>query len=165
MAKTTAYLGLGGNIGDVIQSINNALQLIDKNQKICLLKASNVYKTPPWGVTDQEWFYNACASVETSLTARELLEACLNTEQSLKRVRDVRWGPRTIDLDILLFGDEVISEDNLQIPHPRMLERAFVLKPLADIKPDMILKGKHISEWLEKLDCSQIIETGHQLTW
>jgi 2-amino-4-hydroxy-6-hydroxymethyldihydropteridine diphosphokinase len=164
MAKTTAYIGLGGNVGDVIHSIRSALQHIDGNDKIDLLETSSVYKTPPWGVTEQAWFFNACASIKTSLTAHELLEVCLSIEQTLKRVRDVRWGPRTIDLDVLLFGNEEINEDKLQIPHPRMLERAFVLKPLSDIAPNMELQGIHINKWLEKLDSSQILKTDDRLT-
>jgi len=160
----TAYLGLGGNVGDVIKSMNSTLHAFDKNQEILITKTSNVYKTPPWGITEQDWFLNACISVQTTLTAHQLLKLCLDTEKQLKRVRDVRWGPRTIDLDVLFYDNLEIDDNDLQLPHPRMHERAFVLMPLADIAPHLELHGKSIKKWLKTLDTSKIKKTDCKLT-
>ena len=162
--SVTAYIGLGGNVGDVFANMKTAIKSLNEHPKISVKSISNVYKTPPWGIEDQDWFLNACASVETSLSAQELLAACLEAEKMLKRVRNLRWGPRTIDLDVLVFGEEVIAEDNLQVPHPRIQERAFVLMPIADIAPDMLLHGKTISHWLETIDASEIQKTDKALT-
>ena len=164
MAKpVTAYIGLGGNVGDVFTNMQSALHTLNSNEQISVRSISNLYKTPPWGIEDQDWFLNACASIETELSAQELLNQCLETEKTLKRVRDVRWGPRTIDLDVLIFGQEVIEEDKLQIPHPRMHERAFVLKPMADIAPQLMLRDKNISQWLAEIDSSEIQSTDLKL--
>lgn len=160
----TAYIGLGGNLGDVFANMKSALRALDLSNQISVKSISNVYKTPPWGMEDQDWFLNACVSVETSLTPQELLKACLEAELELKRVRNVRWGPRTIDLDVLIFGEEHIVEENLQVPHPRIHERAFVLKPMADIAPDLPLQGKTIAEWLKNIDTSEIQKIDRTLT-
>lgn len=164
MAKSvTAYIGIGGNVGDVFASMKSALNLLNDHPQISVNKISKIYKTPPWGIEDQDWFLNACASVETTLTAQELLKICLEVELALKRVREIRWGPRTIDLDVLVFGKEKIKQDNLQVPHPRMHERAFVLMPMADIAPDLVLNGKTISQWLEAIDTTGIQTTEKEL--
>lgn len=154
--ETTAYIGLGGNVGDVAQHMREAIQILGKNDAIELVSVSSVYKTPPWGITDQDWFLNACVGVRTTLNPRQLLEACQSIEKELKRERDVRWGPRTIDLDILIYGGLEIKEEGLEIPHPRTSERAFVLKPLADIAPEILLDGKKILQWLNEVDQSEI---------
>lgn len=160
MAKSvTAYIGIGGNVGDVFENMKSALNLLNDHSSISVNRISRVYKTPPWGIEDQDWFLNACVSVETNLTAQELLQSCLEVEVALKRIREIRWGPRTIDLDILVFGEENIAHDNLQVPHPRMHERAFVLMPMADIAPDLFLNGKTISQWLEAIDTTGIQTT------
>jgi len=157
MAKSvTAYIGLGGNVGDVLASMKSAIQSLNADNQITVKSISDVYKTPPWGIEDQDWFLNVCIGLETTLTAQDLLKACLEAELALKRVRDIRWGPRTIDLDVLVFGEEQINEENLQVPHPRMHERAFVIKPMADIAPDLYLREKKISDWLADLDASEI---------
>lgn len=160
MAKSvTAYIGIGGNVGDVFENMKSALNLLNDHSSISVNRISRVYKTPPWGIEDQDWFLNACVSVETNLTAQELLQSCLEVEVALKRIREIRWGPRTIDLDVLVFGEENIAHDNLQVPHPRMHERAFVLMPMADIAPDLFLNGKTISQWLEAIDTTGIQTT------
>lgn len=160
MAKSvTAYIGIGGNVGDVFENMKSALNLLNDHSSISVNQISRVYKTPPWGIEDQDSFLNACVSVETTLTAQELLQSCLEVEVALKRIREIRWGPRTIDLDILVFGEENIAHDNLQVPHPRMHERAFVLMPMADIAPDLFLNGKTISQWLEAIDTTGIHTT------
>lgn len=160
MAKSvTAYIGIGGNVGDVFENMKSALNLLNDHSSISVNRISRIYKTPPWGIEDQDWFLNACVSVETNLTAQELLQSCLEVEVALKRIREIRWGPRTIDLDVLVFGEENIAHDNLQVPHPRMHERAFVLMPMADIAPDLFLNGKTISQWLEAIDTTGIQTT------
>lgn len=162
--KVTAYIGIGGNVGEVIANMNKAINALHSNKNITVSAISKIYKTPPWGIENQDWFYNACFAVETTLTASELLDECLGAEKALKRVRDVRWGPRTIDLDVLLFGSASIKTDRLEIPHPRMFERAFVLKPLADIARDRMLKGRLIGDRLGDVDCSGIELTDYKLT-
>ncbi len=151
-----AYIGLGGNIGDVHANMQTALEMIHADDNIEVLRISSVYKTPPWGIKNQNWFLNACACLKTTLTAHELLQVCLEVEKQLKRVRQVRWGPRTIDLDILVFGDERIEQEDLQIPHPRMHERAFVIQPMMDLAPELTLQGKTISKWLSQIDIEDI---------
>lgn len=147
-------IGLGGNIGAPLASMRSALQALDKHPLCRVVKVSSVWRTPPWGVTDQPDFLNACADIRTSLEPRAFLELCLAIEQELKRVRDVRWGPRSIDMDILFFGDREISEPGLIVPHPRLAERAFVLVPLAQIAPEKMHKGKPVSELALKSDQS-----------
>lgn len=140
----TAYLGLGGNVGDVAEAMRSALRLLDAHPQCRLVAVSRVFRTPPWGPVEQDWFLNACAAFETSLNAPDLLALALETERALGRVRETRWGPRTLDIDILLYGDTPVSMENLTIPHPRMAERAFVIVPLADIAPDIVLNGRTI---------------------
>ena len=130
-AEEQVLIGIGGNIGDPLASMRAALLSLDKHPQCHVAKVSSVWRTPPWGVTDQPDFLNACADIRTSLEPRAFLDLCLSIEQDLKRVRDVRWGPRSIDMDILFFGNREISEPGLIVPHPRLAERAFVLVPLA----------------------------------
>ena len=118
---------------------------------------SSFWRTPPWGKIDQPDFINACAKVSTRLEPRAFLELCLQTEQALKRVRNERWGPRSIDIDVLFFGDRSIAEEGLVIPHPRIAERAFVLVPLAEIAPDQTLNGETISERAQEISREGII--------
>ncbi|MGE9290943.1 MAG: 2-amino-4-hydroxy-6-hydroxymethyldihydropteridine diphosphokinase, partial [Puniceicoccales bacterium] len=106
--------------------------------------------TPPWGPAGQERYWNAVVEVDTELEPDVLLAACLGVEESLGRVREVRWGPRNIDLDLLLYGDRHWRSDRLVIPHPRMTERAFVLRPLADLIPEREVGGKSILNWLKE---------------
>src|SRR5262245_38391899 len=110
-----------------------ALRMLDAHPNCVVVSVSSLYRTPPWGKTDQPDFLNAAAAVRTTLSPRGLLDLCLETERKLKRVRAERWGPRLIDMDLLIFGDRTIDEEGLVLPHPRMLERAFVLVPLAEI--------------------------------
>ena len=119
----TVLIGLGGNLGDPVKSIREALEMIDLHADCRVEAVSSFWRTPPWGKTDQPDFINACAKVATRLEPREFLELCLQTEKALKRVRNERWGPRSIDIDILFFGDRNIAEEGLVIPHPRIAER------------------------------------------
>ena len=129
-----AYIALGSNIGDREANIKKALNLI--SEKVKLLKASALYETKPMYMEQQNWFLNAAAKIETTLPPRQLLSFLKDTEKKMGRVPVERNGPRIIDLDILFYGDLVVDEGDLQVPHPKMAERAFVLVPLAEIAPD-----------------------------
>lgn len=134
-----AYLGLGSNLGNREENMKKAVASLDTTAGIEVERLSSWYETAPVGKTNQGWFLNSVARIKTTMPARELLRAVLAVEQHLGRVRRERWGPRTIDIDILLYDDINVKEPDLEIPHPRMLERAFVLIPLAEIAPDLIL--------------------------
>jgi 2-amino-4-hydroxy-6-hydroxymethyldihydropteridine diphosphokinase len=129
----TVYLGLGSNVGDREEYIEQASFLLDKNPNVQLLKHSSNYETEPEGGGSQPPFINAAVSLKTKLTPHKLLELCQEIEATLGREREVEWGPRTIDIDILLYEKEIISDDKLQVPHPLLHERLFVLKPLREI--------------------------------
>jgi 2-amino-4-hydroxy-6-hydroxymethyldihydropteridine diphosphokinase len=133
-----------------------ALNAIDADQRSRVDAVSSIYRTPPWGRTDQPDFLNAVAGVDTERSPRELLDLCLEAERELKRVRAERWGPRTIDIDILLFDDLVLDESGLQVPHPRIAERAFVLLPLAEIAPETRIGEKTVAGLLAGVDTKGI---------
>ncbi len=137
---TRAYLGLGSNLGDRLDHLRRAVGLLEE-RGVRVLRSSRVYETEPVGGPPQPDYLNAVVEVEPAGTARDLLAACLATEEALGRERSDRWGPRTIDVDVLSFGDETIDEPDLQVPHPRMHERAFVLLPLLELDPDPWLPG------------------------
>jgi 2-amino-4-hydroxy-6-hydroxymethyldihydropteridine diphosphokinase len=131
-----AYVGLGSNLGDREATIRRAAELIGAT------RLSPIIETEPWGLRDQPSFLNAAAEVETALSARAFLTHLLDVERRLGRERvGLRWGPRTIDLDLLMWGDEPISEPGLEVPHPLLLERRFVLEPLAALAPDHEIPG------------------------
>ncbi len=154
--KERVYLSLGGNIGDPAQAMGEALRMLDADARTKIVAVSSLYRTPPWGNTEQPDFLNAAAEIHTGRSPRELLDLCLDAERKLKRVRAERWGPRLVDLDILVFGDRTIHEPGLEIPHPRMLERAFVLVPLAEIAPDFSVNGETLSRRLAAADVTGI---------
>jgi 2-amino-4-hydroxy-6-hydroxymethyldihydropteridine diphosphokinase len=131
-----AALGLGSNLGDTRANLDAALDGLSESGDVRVVVRSSDYRTPPWGPVPQDDYRNACALIETTLAPRPLLDLCLSVERALGRVRDVRWGPRLIDIDVLVYGEEKVEEEGLSIPHPRMGERAFVLVPLAEIWPD-----------------------------
>lgn len=135
---TTVYLSLGSNVGDREEYIEQAIFLLEKNPNISVVRHSTNYETEPEGGGDQPAFLNAAIEIKTRLSAQKLLEACQEIEAALGREREVEWGPRQIDIDILLYGDEIISDDKLQIPHPLMHDRMFVLKPMKEIAPHAI---------------------------
>ena len=151
-----AYLGLGGNIGDRKENIKEALHLLEGRGTVKVLRCSSYYETAPVGYEKQEWFLNAVAEVETELVPAELLLLCNEVEQLLKRVRLIRWGPRTIDIDILLYEDFESQEEKLTVPHPRMHERAFVMVPLAELAPDLRIQGRSVREILQGLKDQEI---------
>lgn len=161
----TATLGLGGNIGDPVHAMAEALRMLDKRPDCRITAVSGVYRTPPWGKLDQADFFNACAAVETSLSPEELLDACLDIEREMKRVRTERWGPRTIDIDVLTYSGVQQSTGTLELPHPRMTERGFVLKPLADFAGALVIGGRAVSEWLEDADTSGIVDADMSDGW
>jgi 2-amino-4-hydroxy-6-hydroxymethyldihydropteridine diphosphokinase len=135
----TAFLGLGSNLGDRLSNLARAVTLLGDEPGVTLVRCSRVWETDPVGGPPQPDFLNAVVRAEVELTPHELLEACRRVESALGRVRDVRWGPRTIDVDVLLLDDRAIDEPDLVVPHPRMHERAFVLMPLLDVEPDPTL--------------------------
>jgi 2-amino-4-hydroxy-6-hydroxymethyldihydropteridine diphosphokinase len=147
-----ASLGLGGNIGDVAGSFIDALRRLSQAPGVLLQRASAIYRTPPWGKLDQPSFLNMAALVETNMSARALLALCLEIEQKMGRRRLERWGPRTLDIDILTYGDSRIDEPDLKAPHPRIAERAFVLAPLAEIAPHFRIADQEISRLLALAD-------------
>jgi 2-amino-4-hydroxy-6-hydroxymethyldihydropteridine diphosphokinase len=136
--KTTAYIGLGSNVGERLSNCRQAIRLMGQMPQCSITNVSSFYRTEPQGLRDQEWFINAVCSVDVSCYPRELLSRLLAIEQDMGRVRMERWGPRLIDLDILLFGDLVMEEDGLVIPHPLMHLRRFVMVPLAEIASDLL---------------------------
>ena len=142
-AGTIALVGLGGNLGDAAATLRQAFQELDALPSTRLLRASKLYRSRAWGRTDQPDFINAVAMLETTLGARELLDAMLGIEHGAGRERhpDERWGPRTLDLDLLLYGDAVMDEPGLHVPHPHLHERAFALVPLVEIAPDAMIPG------------------------
>jgi 2-amino-4-hydroxy-6-hydroxymethyldihydropteridine diphosphokinase len=135
-----AFLGLGSNLGDRLDNLQSSLRLL-KDRGVRVLRSSRVYETDPVGGPPQPEYLNAVIEVEADGTARDLLEACRHVEEALGRVRFERWGPRSIDLDVLTFGTEEIDLPDLQVPHPRMHERGFVLIPLLELDPDPPLPG------------------------
>lgn len=133
------YLSLGSNLGDRKAQLQEAVRLLQTNPSISNIKMSSIYETAPVGYLNQEAFLNLVIRLETSLSPLELLDICQEIEQALHRERLVRWGPRTVDLDVLLYGQEQLATERLTIPHPRMYERAFVLVPLQELMPSLIL--------------------------
>lgn len=131
------YLITGGNLGDRLKNLKATQELLNRHE-ICVLRSSTIYESEAWGLKGSPNYLNQVHEVACALTPLNLLEVCLQIEQHLGRIRDGRWSPRTVDIDILLFGSQTISEQNLKIPHPRMAQRRFVLTPLAELCPDFI---------------------------
>ncbi len=148
---------MGSNLGDTVGYLKQGLTELGKVEGVKIIGTAFIYKTEPIGYQDQEWFANTVAEVETSLEPLKLLKVLQDIETKLGRVRIIRWGPRTLDLDILLLGEEEIHTPDLEIPHPRITERAFVAVPLAELVPEMLLEGKKVREWAEILSKQQKI--------
>jgi 2-amino-4-hydroxy-6-hydroxymethyldihydropteridine diphosphokinase len=151
------YIGLGSNLADPRAQVERALQTLAALPRTALARRSRLYRSAPWGRADQPEFVNAVAALRTELSPRELLDALLAIERAAGRARDAtRWGPRVLDLDILVFGDRVIDEPGLHVPHPHLHERAFVLLPLAEIAADMIVPGRgRADELAQRIDAAQ----------
>jgi 2-amino-4-hydroxy-6-hydroxymethyldihydropteridine diphosphokinase len=140
---TLAFVGLGANLGDRETTLRSALERLSAEPGVELVAVSSFRDTAPIGIADQPRFLNAAAAVETTLSAHDLLDRLLAIERRLGRTREgPRFGPRTIDLDLLLYGDERIQEEGLEVPHPRLHERLFALEPLADLEPDLVVPGR-----------------------
>lgn len=151
-----AAVSLGSNIGDKRGHIAAAIDLLAETRGLRVVARSGDYRTAPWGFAEQDWFVNACVLLETALAPRALLDRCLEIEHALGRLRDVRWGPRIIDLDLLSYGGRTIEEPGLSVPHPHMLERAFVLVPLAEIAPDLVVGSETVRDALDRVATDDI---------
>lgn len=149
-----AFVAFGGNVGDARATIGRAIAAFCDGTHVKLLERSSDYRTPPWGVTEQPPFVNACIAVETRLSPRGLLDRAQEVERAFgrDRHRETRWGPRTLDIDILSYDDVTLDEPMLTLPHPRLFERAFVLVPLTEIAPDATVAGRSLAESLGRLD-------------
>lgn len=146
------YLSIGSNVGDRLENLRSCVRMLEGSKFVALDKVSGVYKTAPVGYEHQPDFLNAVVSLDTTLSPRALLDLCQAIERNLGRTRTIRWGPRTIDVDILVYGEEKINEPDLVIPHPRIYERGFVLFPLKEIEPEFIFPdGNHIDKIIGSL--------------
>ncbi len=152
-----AVIGIGTNIGDRLENIKNALDSLSLLPGTKVIKCSRLYETLPWGYKEQQNFYNCCVLIETELSSRALLGSLLGIEAALGRVRTIKNGPRIIDLDLLLFEDESVSDRELCLPHPRIKERAFVLYPLKDLFESGRFKSFDFSLAFENADENSII--------
>ncbi len=153
-----ALIALGGNVGDVRSSFDRAVAMLCDGAIVRLKARSSDYRTPPWGVTDQPAFINAVIAVATSLPPRDLFARALKVERALGRDRnnERRWGPRSVDIDLLAYDDLIQNDIDLVLPHPRLFERAFVLVPLAEIAPNRAIAGISVGDALARLDRSGI---------
>ena len=138
---TVAYVGLGANLGGREETLRRAVELLGEADGVDVLAVSQLRETEPVGFVDQPRFLNGAVAVVTTRTPRELLDLLLGIERALGRVREERWGPRTVDLDLLVYGDEVVDEPGLCVPHPRLHERRFALEPLAELDPELDIPG------------------------
>src|SRR3954447_5201061 len=148
-----ALIALGGNVGDVRATFRMAIVNICGMAQAALLARSSDYATPPWGETQQDRFLNACIEIETALDPHALLFTLHKIEKKFgrARARETRWGPRTLDLDLIAYDDVTLDRPELTLPHPRLFERAFVLVPLAEIAPDRVIAGRSVREALARL--------------
>jgi 2-amino-4-hydroxy-6-hydroxymethyldihydropteridine diphosphokinase len=149
----SALIALGGNVGDVRTTFQKAIVDICELAHATLRARSSDYATPPWGDTEQPRFINACIEIETGLDPRPLLDVlhAVEAKHGRDRTRETRWGPRTLDLDLIAYDDVSLAEPGLVLPHPRLFERAFVLVPLAEIAPDRIIAGRRVQAALANL--------------
>lgn len=151
------YIGIGSNLGDKQGNCRRAIEALGSDPRNRLVRCSPLYCTEPVGKTDQDWFVNGVVSLETSMGPRELLEFLLSVEKKMGRIREEKWGPRTIDLDILFYQDQILHDNDLHIPHPSLHERRFVLIPLKDVAADLVHPelGKNVSSMLAELDTEE----------
>lgn len=154
----TAYLSIGSNKGDAVQNLHRAVEILGRTEDIRVEAVSGFYKTAPQNFEDQDWFVNAAVSIETRLSPEALLKTLKGIETTMDpEGKAFRYGPRIIDLDIVLYGDQTVQTQDLAIPHPRMHERCFVLKPLSDINPALVHpgRGKTIQTLLKELTTTE----------
>jgi len=147
------FLGLGSNQGNRELNLVKSIDFLREMEGIEVLNISSVYITEPWGVKDQPDFLNLVLQISTKLSAKELLKGCMNIEKSVGREKTYKWGPRIIDIDILMYGDEIISEQDLILPHAFLTERRFELVPLAEICPNCVIPGKNVTVKDALLSC------------
>lgn len=164
-ATVTAYIGLGSNLQDREQFIYHALRMLQELPQTHMIQCSSLYETDPVGYTEQPLFLNMVAGIETELLPVELLQRCMQIEKELGRTREIRWGPRTIDLDILLYGDQKVICPELCIPHPRMRERPFVLIPLLEIMPITDPHATSLQSALDKLEGREGVRLWKHVNW
>jgi len=151
-------LGFGSNMGDKAGHIFRALQALEASKQVKNFRLSGLYRTAPWGNVDQDWFVNACGVGETALGAHELLALVQAIELKMGRERIIHWGPRNIDIDVLYYGDTRVDLPDLTVPHVELLNRAFVLVPLLELRPNLELGGVQLSEAVKELDASEVIK-------
>lgn len=148
--------GLGANLGDKAGHVREAAARLARSGLVESLELSSLWRTPPWGKTDQDWFVNACALVVTKLTPHELLKRCQAVENAMGRVREERWGPRIVDVDVLTYRGQTIDTPDLKVPHPYIEQRAFVVLPLLEIAPGEKVRGRTIREIAATLDAGGV---------
>ncbi|MFQ5811004.1 MAG: 2-amino-4-hydroxy-6-hydroxymethyldihydropteridine diphosphokinase [Armatimonadota bacterium] len=151
------YLGLGSNIGDRAAHVTRAIALLDAGTGLSIRRASSIYETVPWGEEQQRAFLNAVLVAETDLAPGELLAATQSVEKTMGRQRTRKWGPRVIDIDILVYGDHIVEEAGLRVPHPLLRERQFMLVPLLEVAPELTLPGGGRVADLVDADASGIV--------
>ena len=134
----TAYIGIGSNLESPAANCLKAMEHLQTHSELTFVARSSLYQSEPFGITDQNWFVNSAVQLTTSLPPEELLRTCLSIEHMMGRTRDEKWGPRIIDLDILFYDDLILKQEGLEIPHPGITERSFVLAPMCEIAPDFI---------------------------
>jgi dihydropteroate synthase len=154
--KARVVLALGGNVGDKVTSLRRALRAIAAEPGIELTAVSRLYRTAPWGKTDQDWFVNACALARTNLKPEALLDRVKKLEVELGREPGERWGPRVIDIDLIAYGDVALKTERLTLPHPELFNRAFVLAPLAEIAPDLVIGGVRVGEAASRFGAEEV---------
>lgn len=150
------YLSLGTNLGDKESNLNHALCLL--SQEVKILKTSSLYETEPVGFKDQPWFLNMVLEGDTNLSAKDLLRFLKSIEDEMKRIKTIKNGPRIIDVDILLYDDEKIETEKLTVPHPRMLQRAFVMVPLYEIASDLVISGESLKDIMNDFSGEKIFK-------
>lgn len=160
-----AFIGLGSNLGDREASLRQALEHLAQAPETVVVRASSLYDTEPVGIEDQPHFLNAVAQLDTQLTPRQLLWNLMLIERRLGRVRSQRWGPRTIDLDLLLYEDAILEDDDLQVPHPELSKRSFVLVPLVELEPLLVhpVTGETMLALLQRLGARPLVKHGTRL--
>ncbi len=165
MSDVVAWIGLGSNLDDPVRQVNTALAAVGRLPESRLLACSGLYRSAPMGPQNQPDYINAVAGVQTSLSAEVLLEALQAIESAHARVRGERWGARTLDLDILLYGDEVINTPRLTVPHPGIAERNFVLAPLAELAPQLSVPGRGVVQALRDAVSNKGLERVADAEW
>ena len=149
-------VALGSNLGDKAANIDRAIALLTDRGDVRLLGRSRNYATEPWGKTDQDWFVNAAIAVATRLGPRQLLGRCKEIERTMGRVETEKWGPRIIDLDLLVYRDRNVNDPDLILPHPHIGARAFVLAPLMDIAPDLVIGGRSVRAMYDAINAASV---------